>query len=310
MLARTSQGSGIAAADIEYARRVPIEDEIKRRGIVLKRQGAELVGPCPLCRDGVDRFAVHTKKQVWNCRICDGKGDVIELVRRLDGRGFRDAIRTLLGDGLREQVAQQPRRFAEKHDQNNTSKAAWLWSQRRPITEGTPPCLYLRKRGYTGPISATLGYLPANDKYPAAMISAFGMATEPEPGILAVPKTVTGVHLTRLTTDGNKSPNAAGKSKIMLGTCKGKPITLSPANDLLGMAVTEGIEDGLTVYQSTGLGVWAAGSGGFMPALAPLIPDYIETVTIYAHDDDTGRKAIDLARAIKARGIEVRVQGL
>jgi hypothetical protein len=46
-------------------------------------------------------------------------------------------------------------------------------------------------------------------------------------------------------------------------------------------------------------------------ALAPLIPDYIEAVTIYAHDDDTGRSnAIDLARAIKARGIEVFVQGL
>ena len=48
-----------------------------------------------------------------------------------------------------------------------------------------------------------------------------------------------------------------------------------------------------------------------MPALAPLIPDYIETVTIYAHDDAAGRSnAIDLARAIKARGIEVLMQGL
>jgi hypothetical protein len=120
-----------------------------------------------------------------------------------------------------------------------------------------------------------------------------------------VPRSITGVHLTRLTADGNKAPNAAGKAKIMLGVCKGAPITISPPNDLLGMVVTEGIEDGLSAYQSTGLGVWAAGSGGFMPALAPLIPDYIETVTIYAHDNETGRKAIDLAR-----GIEVRVQGL
>jgi Toprim domain len=143
------------------------------------------------------------------------------------------------------------------------------------------------------------------------MIAAFGMAAEGDkPGTISAPQQVIGVHLTRLTADGEKAPNAAGKAKIMRGVCKGAPITISAPNDLLGMAVTEGIEDGLSVYQSTGLGVWAAGSGGFMPALAPLIPDYIETVTIYTHDDDTGRKAIDLARAIKARGIEVLVQGL
>jgi hypothetical protein len=143
------------------------------------------------------------------------------------------------------------------------------------------------------------------------MIAAFGMAAEcDEPGIISAPEAVTGVHLTRLSA-GDKAPNADGESKIMRGVCKGAPITISAPNDLLGMAITEGIEDALSVYQATGLGVWAAGSGSFMPALAPLIPDYIETVTVYAHDDDTGRgKAIDLARAIKARGIMVLMQGL
>jgi hypothetical protein len=143
------------------------------------------------------------------------------------------------------------------------------------------------------------------------MIAAFGRTDECEPGIIVPPKIITGVHLTRLTAAGEKEPNADGEAKIMLGVCKNAPITISPPNDLLGMVVTEGIEDGLSVYQSTGLGVWAAGSAVFMPALAPLIPDYIDTVTIYAHDDDAGRSnAIDLARAIKARGIKVSVQGL
>jgi hypothetical protein len=143
------------------------------------------------------------------------------------------------------------------------------------------------------------------------MIAAFGIAGElDEPGTISAPKSLVGVHLTHLTAEGEKAPNAAGKTKIMRGMCKGAPITISPPNDLLGMTVTEGIEDALSVYQGTGLGVWAAGSAGFMPALAPLIPDYIETVTIYAHNDDAGRSnAIALARAIKARGIEVLVQG-
>ena len=38
-----------AATDIERFHRVPIEDEIKRRSIELKLQGAEFVGPCPVC---------------------------------------------------------------------------------------------------------------------------------------------------------------------------------------------------------------------------------------------------------------------
>jgi putative DNA primase/helicase len=302
----------ITATDIERARAVPVEHEVARRGIKLKRQGAELVGPCPVC-GGDDRFAINVHKQVFNCRVCGAKGDVIELVRHLDGVSFKDAITTLVGGGVRIRTTPPPKPTKRHDDEDDkTSKATWLWSQRKPITEGTSPWLYLRKREYTGPIPATLDYLPPRGPYPAAMIAAFGVAAEiDEPGIISAPQQVIGAHLTRLTAEGDKAQNADGKAKIMRGVCKGAPITISPPNDLLGMAVTEGIEDALSVYQTTGLGVWAAGSAGFMPALAPLIPDYIETVTIYAHDDKAGRNsAIDLAHAITARGIEVRMQGL
>jgi phage/plasmid primase-like uncharacterized protein len=302
----------IPTTDIERARAIRIEDEIARRGIALKRAGAEQFGPCPVC-GGTDRFAINVRKQVFNCRVCGAKGDVIELVQHLEGVSFKDAITTLTGDGVRIRTTPAPKP-AKRHDDEDdrASLAAWLWSHRKPITRGTPPWLYLRKRAYTGPIPATLAYLLPQGPHPAAMIAGFGKAAEfDEPGFISAPETVTGVHLTRLTADGDKAPNADGKAKIMLGVCKGAPITISPPNDLLGMVLTEGIEDALSVYQGTGLGVWAAGSAGFMPALAPLIPDYIETVTIYAHDDDAGRSnAIDLARAIKARGIEVFVQGL
>jgi Zinc-binding domain of primase-helicase len=50
---------------VVIARSVPIETELGRRGIHLKRQGRELVGPCPVC-GGDDRFAINIKKQVWN----------------------------------------------------------------------------------------------------------------------------------------------------------------------------------------------------------------------------------------------------
>jgi virulence-associated protein E/CHC2-type zinc finger protein len=79
---------------IARARAVRIEDEIARRGVKLSRQGSELVGPCPKC-GGTDRFSINASKGVWNCRHCEKGGDVIELVKHLDGCEFLDACETL-----------------------------------------------------------------------------------------------------------------------------------------------------------------------------------------------------------------------
>jgi hypothetical protein len=86
---------------------------------------------------------------------------------------------------------------------------------------------------------------------------------------------------------------------------------LAPLNDLLGLAIVEGIEDGLSVYAGTGLGVWCAGCASRMPALADVIPNYTDCITIYAHGDDAGQDgARKLAAAIERRKIEVTIEGL
>ncbi len=93
----------------------------------------------------------------------------------------------------------------------------------------------------------------------------------------------------------------------MVAHSVGFPIVLAPPNDLLGMSIAEGVEDGLTVHQSTGLGGWAAGSASRMPALAAVIPSYIECVTVVADDDADGHRfAGELGDRIRARRIEVR----
>ena len=79
---------------IADAKAIRIEDEVARRGVVLKRQGRELVGPCPIC-GGTDRFAINFAKQVWNCRHCGKGGDVIALIQHMDGVGFLEAIESL-----------------------------------------------------------------------------------------------------------------------------------------------------------------------------------------------------------------------
>jgi hypothetical protein len=114
---------------------------------------------------------------------------------------------------------------------------------------------------------------------------------------------VRGIHLTRLKPDGSGKAGI-DKDKIMLGHSIGSPIVVAPPNDVLGLAITEGIEDGLTVHQATGLGVWAAGSASRMPALADAIPDYIESVTTTVDNDDAGRRnSNELARRLHQRGI-------
>ena len=80
---------------VEQARAVPIESELARRGIKLNGK-VERAGPCPKC-GGDDRFSINTAKQVFNCRQCGGRGDVIDLVRWLDGVDFIEACTTLAG---------------------------------------------------------------------------------------------------------------------------------------------------------------------------------------------------------------------
>jgi len=88
----------IDAALKERARNVKIEAELERRGITLRRKGKELIGPCPRCGDGDDRFGVNLKEQVWNCRVCKVGGDTIKLVEHLDGVDFIAACTTLAGE--------------------------------------------------------------------------------------------------------------------------------------------------------------------------------------------------------------------
>ena len=196
----------------------------------------------------------------------------------------------------------------DRIEHSNGEVAAWLWSRRKPVSETSAAGLYLRNsRHYHGTFPPTLGYLPANGTHHPAMIAAFGLCDEPAPGILRPPAAVHAVHITRLTEDGNKADVEA--VKIMLGAMSGLPIMLAPINDGLGVAISEGIEDGLSVAEETGLGVWAAGSAGNMPKIAAALPGYVACVTLFAHLDNGLRFAKEAASIIRSAGIEVHLKG-
>ena len=138
------------------------------------------------------------------------------------------------------------------------------------------------------------------------MIAAFGLATEPEPGLLEIAdKAVRAVHLIRLAPDGRSRLD-----KITVGRgALGSPVVVAPVNDGLGLAIAEGIEDALSIHLATGLGSWAAGGATRMQTLVVAVPKYCECVTVIGDDNATGRKnAGELAARLRARGVEAIVK--
>jgi hypothetical protein len=237
----------------------------------------------------------------FHCARCGARGHVRDDYSKpqIDRAEFERRLAA-----ARAEAAERERNSAAER----LSKARWLWSKRKPIA-GTIAETYLREaRGYSGPLPVTLGFLPARGQHGPAMIAAFGMAYEPEPGLLEIADiAVRGVHITRLAADGS-SKAGTERDKIMLGSSIGYPIVLAPANDLFGLAIAEGIEDALSAHQSTGLGAWAAGSAVRLPALANAVPPSIEAITITVDDDEAGRRNADeLGERLLARGVrEVR----
>jgi putative DNA primase/helicase len=323
---------------VDLARAIPIESEIERRGIRLKGR-TERVGPCPVC-GGTDRFGVNTSKQVFNCRGCVRGGDVIALVQLLDGCDFLTAVEKLSGekrpDGsgrpqldveISHRLAEHVQRQEQRREQlrqdaaRQREKARSLWRMSEPAA-GTIVETYLRNcRRITVPLLGTVRFLPARklDQHPT-MIVPYTIPAEPEPGVLAISEAViTAVHLTLLKPDS--SDKAAIKpNKITVASPAGRPLVLAPMNDLMGLVITEGIEDALSVHQATGLGAWAAGSAPFMPNLVRAI-EHLATareedatpdcITIIVDDDPAGRRnAFDLAAALAALSVRLAARAV
>jgi hypothetical protein len=267
---------------------------------------------CPQC--GPQRHAAANRRRrvlrIWRpepgfvtyyCARCTIGGYAID-----DGR-----------EPVSRAVLEETRAKAQAFDREEAAKrletARWLWSISRPIP-GTIADRYLRgPRGISGTLPGTLRFLPARNGHPPALIGAFGLPVEPEPGVLMIARAqVEGVHLTRLLPDGSgKREREDEPAKIMIARSRGWPLVLAPPNDSGGLGIVEGIEDGLSVLAITGLGIWAAGSASRLPALAERIPSYVNDITIFADSDADGlRHARELERRLRARGLSAVVAEL
>jgi CHC2 zinc finger/Toprim domain len=297
---------------VERAREVDILGLAERLGAKLKRIApTEWAGPCPVC-GGKDRFSVNIKKQLWNCRGCGKGGDVIGLAQHAGGATFTEAVAALAGETRASFKPTLRKRNSDDEDEDvrrRRETARWLWAQRKPLA-GSIAETYLRKaRGYGGSLPATLGFLRPFKNYPPSLIAAFAMPEEAEPGVLRAPFDVDAIQLIALKADGSDKA-AVEIQKRTIGSPKGLPIVVAPANDLLGISIHEGVEDALSAHDATRLGAWASGGASFLPHLADVVPSYVETVTVVAHRDEAGRiGARELARRVAARGFKVLLHG-
>jgi len=277
----------------------------------------EYAGPCPVCGTGRDRFAINIKKQTFLCRVCGvgghgpidleiflGGGDFVEAVKRLTNTTTLGGKHLPTARNAEAAAAHERERERDEEEQHET--ASWLWSLRRPSV-GSPVECYLRVRGYAGVIPPTIGYLPARGEHAHAMISAFALPNEIEPGELGAPLAVRSVHLTKLLPDGSDRIREK-QGKIIIGRPLGLPIVISSIGDGLSLAITEGIEDALA-YRAAGFAAWAAGNAALFPTLH--IPDYLTTIIIEQHldADEKGQRATARLRALLAeRRVEVIIR--
>ncbi len=79
-------------------RDVSLADLVRRRGVVLKTHGANLIGLCPFHDDHEPSLVVTPSKNLWNCLgACRAGGSVIDWVMKSEGVSFRHAVELLRG---------------------------------------------------------------------------------------------------------------------------------------------------------------------------------------------------------------------
>lgn len=123
-------------------------------------RGRARYGRCPICGGGPSavRFEILREGRSWVCAVCCDGGDAINLVMKVKGVGFRDAVAalggpTVLSESERARLdakiaADRQKRAAEAdaYRQRERRRLHALWIAAAPLS-GTPVETYLRARG-------------------------------------------------------------------------------------------------------------------------------------------------------------------
>jgi putative DNA primase/helicase len=246
--------------------------------------GDSYAGDCPSCN--YQGFSLTEKKNGRVLFYCNAGGctqqQVINALREagLWGASPEEAPFKPLDD---EPPKSEPEREQETPENKNAALAMW---RRSRTAKGTVVETYLRARRYGGPIPLSLLFLmgthPSDGAIHPIMVASVLRFIDPVDLI--------GVHRTFLLSDGSGKAKI-GPTKMSLGPIRGGGVPLGRIEDAI--AVSEGIETGLSVQQATGIPTIAALSAAGMQAL--LLPSKVRKVWIAADPDEVGMKAAQAA---------------
>jgi hypothetical protein len=125
------------------AKTVRCEHYLAGRGWQGRKEGHWIVGPCPDCGQGDNRFFIDPRTNVWGLRTCDHGliprngstapgGDVIALAEWLEGSEFIPALEKLAGER-----APRPNRRTSRYNggapTNKSAKPVPDWSRGQPF---------------------------------------------------------------------------------------------------------------------------------------------------------------------------------
>jgi putative DNA primase/helicase len=255
-------------------------------------------GPCPICKDGKDRFRFDDKGGfgTYFCSQC-GAGYGLDLLAGITGRTKRE-----LADELATLVGTLPAAPATAAP-DMRKRIEWITSNLRHASEVPEVIAYLKGRGLK-PSSDTFA-LPAVRYYAerklvgefAAMVTRF---CAPSGELITY-------HLTHVR--GGRKADVPSPRKVLtpLGTMAGGALRLTRIYHHLGLA--EGVETALAVMRDFRLPCWAAANAGMLEKFTP--PAGVEVVTIFADNDAsfTGQDAaFGLARRLTRDGLVVNVK--
>jgi phage/plasmid primase-like uncharacterized protein len=258
---------------------------------------------------GDDRFRVWPNHpegpRAW-CRQCERGGDAIDIIRELHQLDFPEALAYLEG-GSGSVTPASPSAYVitratraaedrEREDREAIAAARATWDGTESARD-TLAATYLRARGIEIPIPLAMRYAPAlrhpfdKTEHPALV----GGVTE------ADGSTLIGVMRIYVRADGTGKADTE-QPKLMQGRPGGGAVHLAPAGPVL--AVSEGIETGLSFLQLSGLPVWAAlSTTGITRLILPPLPLAAEVVVAADFDTKDPHKNPGMEAAKKAAKI-------
>jgi putative DNA primase/helicase len=186
----------------------------------------------------------------------------------------------------------------KRDDAERSERALRLWQETIPAP-GTVVEIYLRSRAIAIPVPDRLRYHGAvwHRQWGGTLPAMVGLLTDVEDHPVAA-------HITFLSPDGSRKIGDPPRKTFGAIKGKGAAIRLSPA--AAELCIGEGIETCLSVMQSTGRPVWAAGSTYGLKEIA--LPPITRSVILLGDGDDAGRDSCRVGAArLFGQGRRVRI---